>query len=546
MKSVLLKSVGMGAAIALAILGCTSMYQGSGGGAGAGSGGGGTTDFLDSGQTASSLFRAIQVDPRSEDSAGPQVVRAADLDADGRLDLVSGWNESQPVQLHFQRRTTSGEVYFLTVPLGGSTPVARITSLEILDVDADGRLDIVVLVKDMGIAGYCDAKRPDCDPNDNNGIIDGAFMGEIVVFFAPADPLNSIWTPVELAASRLAGAGEQGGLPEIGGYTAMTVGDVDDDGDSDIVLAFNAAEPLLDATGSFEPSDQEPPGVVDIYPNPGGAAAREQGNWLRTTVHAGLVYQNLPESAVAIKDVKLLDVDRDGDLDIVCTYPEATSRNVRWLVNPLEIAVTPGDILRDWGEPSPIGQIQTGADILALGDVDRDGVTDVIVRSSEGLLVQWFKAPNLPSYSFLRTPWQVYTMAEFIDRAPGAVAVGDLDGDDVIEAVVGAEGALVWFDPGAGSRLFDQWNENLIIDDSPPETTDADATSGLTQDQLLQLLTDPQAQPEAETGTIINSVLIVDMDGDGDLDVVATLDRTGNSGLTNDALVWFRSGLATR
>jgi len=173
-------------------------------------------------------------------------------------------------------------------------------------------------------------------------------------------------------------------------------------------------------------------------------------------------------------------------------------------------------------------------------------VTDVIVRSTKGRLVQWFKGPNLPSYAFLRTPWQVYTIAEFIDRAPGAIALGDLDGDGILEAVVGAEGALVWFDPGTGSRLYDQWKENLIIDDSPREPAGTGGTSGLSTDQLLQLLTDPQAQPQAETGTIINSVLIVDIDGDGDLDVIATLDRTGNSGLTNDALVWFRSGLATR
>jgi hypothetical protein len=544
MKSVLLKSVGMGAAVALAIFGCTSMYQGAGGGTGGG--GTGSSDFLETGQTDSSLFRAIQVDPRSEDSAGPQVVRAADLDGDGRLDLVSGWNESQPIQLHFQRRTNAGEVYFRTVPLGGTTPVARITSLEVVDVDNDGRPDIVVLVKDMGIAGYCDPKRPDCDPTENNGIIDGAFMGEIVVFFAPADPVNAPWTPVELIASRLAGAGNRTDLPEVGGYTAMAVGDVDGDGDPDIVVAFNAAEPLLSTPGSFQPSGQTPPGVVDIYPNPGGAAARQQAQWQRTTIHTGLVYQNLPETAVAIKDVKLLDVDRDGDLDIVCTYPDAASRNVRWLVNPLEIATTPGDILRDWGEPCPIGHVQTGADILALGDIDRDGVTDVVVRSTKGLLVQWFKCPNLPSYSFLRTPWQVYTLAEFVDRAPSAVAIGDISGDNTVDAVIGAEGALVWFNPLGPNRLYDRWRENLIIDDSPPEPADADATSGLNTDQLLQLLTDPQALPEPRTGTIINSVLVVDLDGDGDLDVIATLDRTGNSGLTNDALVWFRSGLRTR
>ena len=50
-----------------------------------------SNDFLATGRTLS-FFSAIQVDPRSEDSAGPQFVVAADLDSDGLLDLVSAWN----------------------------------------------------------------------------------------------------------------------------------------------------------------------------------------------------------------------------------------------------------------------------------------------------------------------------------------------------------------------------------------------------------------------------------------------------------------------
>ena len=47
-----------------------------------------------------SFFTAFQIDPISEDTAGPKFVTSADIDQDGPLDLVTGWNQSQPVQLH--------------------------------------------------------------------------------------------------------------------------------------------------------------------------------------------------------------------------------------------------------------------------------------------------------------------------------------------------------------------------------------------------------------------------------------------------------------
>ena len=40
---------------------------------------------------------------------------------------------------------------------------------------------------------------------------------------------------------------------------------------------------------------------------------------------------------------------------------------------------------------------------------------------------------------------------------------------------------------------------------------------------------------------MINNVKIVDLDGDGRADIIGTLNRQAQSGLTNDAIVWFRN-----
>ena len=54
--------------------------------------------------------------------------------------------------------------------------------------------------------------------------------------------------------------------------------------------------------------------------------------------------------------------------------------------------------------------------------------------------------------------------------------------------------------------------------------------------------TDPNVQPSKIPGTtLMNSIIIADIDGDGANDVIVTLDRSGLSGLSNDALVWFRN-----
>jgi len=75
--------------------------------------------------------------------------------------------------------------------------------------------------------------------------------------------------------------------------------------------------------------------------------------------------------------------------------------------------------------------------------------------------------------------------------------------------------------------VYDQWSSTLILDDSSSGTA---AT------------TDPNVSPNDVSGeTVINSILVVDLDGDGANDLVVTLDRNGLSGITNDALVWLQN-----
>jgi hypothetical protein len=464
---------------------------------------GGTSDYLETGKT-SSFFTAIQVDPRSEDSAGPQFVAAGDLDDDGFTDLVSAWNQTQPVQIHLQRRNAVGAIGFETVTLAGSIPVVAVAGLGIADFDRDGRLDIAILIKETLVEGAAclDSEQPQAN-----------LRGLILLYLGPADASQSnqalAWEEVRVEASFLQGVGDADSGPENGGFTSMAIGDMDADMDQDIVVAWNSS-----CGGGTRD--------VVVFTNLGRAAVRD------ATWGAARIADPVPKDS-AIKDVALGDVDGDGDLDVVATYPEARTMNVRWYRNPVIDVPDDYHISDGLWQVGIVGQLASGADIVRLADIDDDGIADVVVRSTSGGLVQWLKGPPGPTTTPLRSiPWQVYTLAEFTERTPVALALGDLNFDQQPEVIVSAAGGLAWFDSVAAPSVYDQWIENLIVDDEPPGAAPA--------------TTDPNVTASEVAGTtFINSILVVDLDGNGSMDLVVTLDRNGLSGLTNDALAWFRN-----
>ncbi len=528
---------------------------------------GGTSDPAAGGETdgvelpaeeTRSFFTAFQIDPVAEDTAGPKFVVSGDVNQDGLLDLVSGWNQSQPIQLHLQERDANDNISFRTVTIAGTSPIAVLAGVELGQINGDGWLDIVALVKATGVAGMCPATRcassGDCAGTSVciDGCCDGAcndqqvsrLNGDIIIYFSPGSATSisdgDQWTetilinPLVVDSLGNQWSNQYPGIesrtleeaivePEYSGFTSLVVADIDGQNGDDIVVAMNPAD--------CEELGQRPPiNTVDLYVNPGAAASMTSTGWgAPTTVHT-----DLPQ----VKDIKAMDVDSDGDLDIIATYTNAISANVRWAANPGPAGAVTGV----WAQ-RPIGQIDPEADVLAIGDVDNDGFDDILVRSTVGSVVQWFRRPNAqvidpefpPSDTLptrLNFPWPVFTLTEFGGQAPGAIALGDVTGDGQVEAMVAVEGGVLWYDPLVGDTVFDPWTGNTVIQDEPDDSggtaTTAPGGSGV-------------GVTGADSTTVINELLIVDLDGDGRNDIVGTLDRRTGSGLSDDRLVWYRN-----
>lgn len=656
----------IGVAVAFGVvLGCSSAINsgGSGNGGSGGTGGfatvesvfseappspGGTggvidpTDDTPVGEETRSFFTAFQIDPTAEDSAGPKFVVSGDVDQDGLTDLVSAWNQSQPIQVHLQRRDAEGNISFRTVTIAGTTPTAVMAGIELGFINNDAFPDLVVLVKATGFVTLCPPPVAGQPPSFISNT-----EGEIVVYFNPGVaglvPDGDSWDEMILVNpfvqdrwihNQFPGIEEEEfnigkTSPEFNGFTSLAVGNIDGRQGDEIVVALNP--------GECETLGQKPPtNTVDLWINPGGAASTDSAQWGvpgLPSLSRGVPI-SIMSDAPSFRDVILNDVDNDGDLDVVATVSNALSQNVRWARNPLvahnpggpsgAAAVISGDVpgtnfcegganegaacednsdcagvddgscvagdcvgganpgadctsagdcagvedgtcqigtwwyFDDQWEERPIGQLDTGAEVATMGDVDGDGFDDIVVRSREGQLIQWFRRPSAqvvspefppsdPTPDRFNFPWPVFTMTEFVDQMPEAVALGDVTGDGQLDLVASALGAVYWIDRTPAPTVFDPWSPNTIIQDSPATTADpsqagGSGSGGGTTTNPTQTTPGSGVGVNAtDTDTSINYLLVVDLDGDGRMDVVGTLDRRTGTGLSDDRLVWYRN-----
>lgn len=292
-----------------------------------------------------------------------------------------------------------------------------------------------------------------------------------------------------------------------GDARSLALGDLDGDGDAD-ALVGNYAEAttvwLNDGTGAFaqhptnasfgwQETEKVVVGDLDADGDLDAIVCRRsmtQHVWLNSGAAVFTAHPTIAEFSTSNPlDVVLGDLDGDGDLDALVTHGTGAAGSV-WLNGGS------GDFTAHPVTPT-FGTAASG-ESAALGDIDGDGDLDaVIANEDEEPETVWV---NDGSGNFASHP----TTPEFGQEQSRAVALGDLDGDGDLDAIVANENDLetVWRNDGSGNFS------------AHPVT------------------------PSFDAGVANYAVALGDLDGDGDLDT-AIADWAGGS---DPARIWRNDG----
>jgi len=328
--------------------------------------------------------------------------------------------------------------------------------LEVGDLDGDGREDFVVVHEDSG---------------------------HVRLSFATAAPAR--WTSITVASGPVAAGAEDAAL-----------GDLDGDGDLDVVVACEDAHLVyLENPGGVRSRDAAAWRAVIPAPT------RDRGSWVRVFVadldgDAGLEVvatnksipmpsgagsMDVPATPVSIfethgrpadpsawRETELaryvvpvnarpVDLDGDGDLDILAGSRGEARMVVhesvagRWQTRPIVVA----NPLR---LPLPVLPKQLSGFEMDFADLNGDGRLDLVANDSVWSIA-WLAQPER-----LDAPWTAHRIADTFPDSPNALRLVDVDGDGDLDLFTGGysqdpretelaspgpfhrAGGLVWFE----------------------------------------------------------------------------------------------------
>jgi hypothetical protein len=198
-----------------------------------------------------------------------------------------------------------------------------------------------------------------------------------------------------------------------------------------------------------------------------------------------------------------VDIDRDGDLDVVVSDRRQENRGVLWLENPGRAFVE-----KSWAEHR-IGASGREVMFLDVADLNSDDLKDVVVAVKPDE-IHWFKHPG-----DLSKEWQAHQMKVQLPDSMGtakAVRVGDIDQDGRVDIVYSCEKAyppkhgVVWL-RYVNSPADSQWAVNEV---------------------------------SGPVGIKYDRIELLDMDGDNDLDVLTCEEHHEGRGL---GVFWYENPL---
>jgi hypothetical protein len=413
-------------------------------------------------------------------SADVRALAVGDLDTDGQLDVVYGAG------------ATLGAIANDGTPLDGwpaaseiGTAQSDIADLALADFDRDGRVDVASVAGEAG-------------------------SGEVRLWQNPTAPFSGVWAVSNTLTNSVSIS-----------MTCVAVGDLNVDGFADVVVG-------------------QADGSVLAWGNALAGSVPFTSPWGSTLYVA--------ETGVAVYDVQVADIDRDGFLDVIVAAG-----------NGVQIWQNPGSMVAGvWPVSRTVGSLGGLARSVALGDLDNDGAIDIVAADDAGDVTTW-RNP-LASADPFTTDWGTGTG---VGTASGGVLdlrVVDVDHDGD-EDVIGATEVSVESWQNDGTPFDAAWLLTVLDISSDAvyvlavgdvdRDGDSDVVSGRGsgEDDEIVLLSNtlvhrsmPFVRTAYEVGTLVNArfwdVLSVDLDGDGDLDLL-----TGSDGYAGYELAaWENDG----
>ena len=244
-------------------------------------------------------------------------------------------------------------------------------------------------------------------------------------------------------------------------------------------------------------------GVNGIDIIAGGKNVGAQIGWLEAPANPRAVsdYQWHSISAVGwIMSIVLSDMDSDGDLDIVITDRKGPMRGCRWLENP-----GPGPAQSQRWRSHLIGGWDREVMFMKMADLDQDTLEDIVVAVRPNSILYIRRLDTSGS------SWQQYQI-DLPDNTgtAKAVAVGDIDQDGRNDIVFTCENARGKY--GAGWLSY----ENDVTDAKWIHYDISGDKRGIKYDRIE----------------------LLDLDNDGDLDVLTCEESQDGAGL---GVIWYEN-----
>jgi hypothetical protein len=454
----------------------------------------------------------------SSDAHETTVIAVGDLDGDGDLDVVTAGYWGNPIRLYLNNGTSH--------PFDGvtgsdiSTDKFRVTSLALGDLDGDGDLDLVTGNADQGYGGWENrlylnngTSNPFQGVTGVNITSDRDFTLSVALGDLDGDG------DLDFVAGNLWGTNRlylNNGTPDpFSGVTGLdlttdthsprsiSIGDLDRDGDLDVIagnysphpgrIYFNngTSNPFNGVTGldfgsdtgtkrSVNLGDVDGDGDLDIACGIGDGSPGHNYLYLNNGTGVFGVGKKITEDFRVSKGAFFGDVDGDGDLDIVVGNAVKPSR---YYLNNGTSDPFNGVSGKDFGSGDPTNSI-------ALGDMDGDGDLDVVTGN--------YQAPHrLYLNNSLHEPFTGFTGKDLPSdfHRTYSIALGDIDGDGDLDVVDGTNAGKL---------------NQLYLNNGTSDPFNGVKEKGIGEDELLTW-----------DANDTYSVALGDMDGDGDLDLVA-------------------------